>query len=84
VVKPGRISVRAAASYCAILFDDNNRKPICRLRFNNENRLVIGLFNESKEEERVPITSLDQIFDFDDRLKACVGSYLKSDPSKEM
>jgi hypothetical protein len=83
VVKPGRISIRDAASYCAILFDDNNRKPICRLRFNNENRLVIGLFNESKEEERVPIASLDQIFDFGDRLKACVSSYVKSDPSKE-
>ena len=83
LVKPARISIRAAASYCAILFDDNNRKPICRLRFNNENRLVIGLFNGSKEEERVPIASVDQIFDFDDRLKSCVGAYVKADPSKE-
>ena len=84
VVKPGRISIRDAASYCAILFDDNNRKPICRLRFNNESRLVVGLFNESKEEERVPIASLDQIFDFDDRLKACVATYMKSDASKDV
>lgn len=83
VVKPGRISIRAAASYCAVLFDDNNRKPICRLRFNNENRLVIGLFNGNKEEERLPIASLDQIFDFDDRLKACVSTYVKSDSHKE-
>jgi hypothetical protein len=83
VVKPGRIFIRDAASYCAILFDDNNRKPICRLRFNNENRLVVGLFNESKGEERVPIASLDQIFDFDDRLKACVAAYMKSDTSKD-
>ncbi|WP_176058503.1 type I restriction endonuclease [Paraburkholderia sp. BCC1876] len=83
VAKPGRVSIRAAASYCAVLFDDNNRKPICRLRFNNENRLVIGLFNGNKEEDRVPITSLDQIFEFDDRLKACVSSYVKSDSPKE-
>lgn len=83
VVKPQRVSIRAAASYCAILFDDNNRKPICRLRFNNENRLVVGLFNGNKEEERVPIATLDQIFEFDDRLKACVGGYVKSDSSKE-
>lgn len=83
VVKPGRISIRAAASYCAVLFDDNNRKPVCRLRFNNENRLVIGLFNGNKEEERVPIATLDQIFDFDERLKACVSTYVKSDSSKE-
>jgi hypothetical protein len=40
VVKPGRVFIRDAASYCAILFDDNNRKPICRLRFNNENTIV--------------------------------------------
>lgn len=83
VVKPGRIYIRDAASYCAILFDDNNRKPICRLRFNNENRLVVGFFNESKEEERIPIASIDQIFDFDDRLKACVAGYMKSDASKD-
>lgn len=83
VAGPGRISIRAAASYCAVLFDDNNRKPICRLRFNNENRLVVGLFNENKEEERVPIANLDQIFEFDDRLKACVGFYVQPNPAKE-
>jgi hypothetical protein len=83
VVKPAQVFIRSAASYCAILFDDNNRKPICRLRFNNENRLVIGLFNENKEEERVPIANLEQIFDFNDRLKACVGTYIKSDMPKE-
>lgn len=83
VVKPGRIVIRDAASYCAILFDDNNRKPVCRLRFNNENRLVVGLFNENKEEERIPIASLDQLFDFDARFKACVSAYVKSSPTKE-
>jgi predicted type IV restriction endonuclease len=83
VVKPGRVFIRAAASYCAILFDDNNRKPICRLRFNNESRLVVGFFNENKEEERVPITNLDQLFDFGDRLQVCVEAYLKSTPVKE-
>lgn len=82
VVKPGRIFMRDAASYCAILFDDNNRKPICRLRFNNENRLVVGLFNDRKEEERFPIESLDQLFDMDERLKATVLGYLGADGNK--
>jgi hypothetical protein len=76
VVKPDMVAIRDAASYCAILFDDNNRKPICRLRFNNENRLYIGLFDENKEEERIPLGSLDDIFDLGDRLKATVGSYI--------
>ena len=35
IIEPKRIVLRDAKSYCAILFDDNNRKPICRLRFNN-------------------------------------------------
>ncbi len=34
LVDPKRIVMRDAQSYCAILLDDNNRKPICRLRFN--------------------------------------------------
>lgn len=77
LVKPGRIVIRDAASYCAILFDDNNRKPVCRLRFNNENRLVIGLFGAGKDEERIAISSVDEIFDFADRLHACVAGYLQ-------
>ncbi|MDM0121896.1 type I restriction endonuclease [Variovorax arabinosiphilus] len=83
VVKPGRIFIRDAASYCAILFDDNNRKPICRLRFNNESKLVIGVFGESKEEERVAISSVDDIFDFADRLSACVVGYLNAGKAAE-
>ncbi|MDZ7855380.1 type I restriction endonuclease [Sphaerotilus sp.] len=35
LVATKRVSMRDAQSYCAILLDDNNRKPICRLRFNN-------------------------------------------------
>jgi predicted type IV restriction endonuclease len=84
VVKPSRIFIRDSASYCAILFDDNNRKPVCRLRFNNENRLVVGFFNENKEEERISIGSVDQIFDHDDRLKACVSAYVASSLTKEI
>ena len=81
-VKPGRIFIRDAASYCAILFDDNNRKPICRLRFNNENRLVIGLFDK-KEEERIVIENVDKIFDYSKQLNDCVLRYLEPEKTKE-
>ncbi|MDP9992129.1 hypothetical protein J2W28_001157 [Variovorax boronicumulans] len=84
IVKPAMVSIRDAASYCAILFDDNNRKPICRLRFNNENKLVIGLFDDKKDEERIAIASVDDIFDFADRLKACVTAYLKPSSAKDL
>lgn len=78
VVKPNRVSIRDAASYCAVLFDDNNRKPICRLRFNNESKLVIGLFNGGKEEERIAVASVDDLFDYGERLTSTVINYLQT------
>jgi hypothetical protein len=75
-VNPRRVAMRDAQSYCAILLDDNNRKPICRLRFNNTQRLVLGLFNEAKEEERVSIESVDDIYNYAERLKAAISVHL--------
>jgi predicted type IV restriction endonuclease len=75
VVASKRVVMRDAQSYCAILLDDNNRKPICRLRFNNSNKLRIGLFNDKKEEEQVALENIDEIFNFADRLKTTVLSY---------
>jgi hypothetical protein len=70
--------MRDAQSYCAILLDDNNRKPIVRLRFNNTSRLVLGLFN-GKEEERIQIDEVDNIHDYADRLKETVAAYEASE-----
>lgn len=75
VVASKRIAIRDAQSYCAILLDDNNRKPICRLRFNNAQKLRLGLFNEKKEEELVSLESIDDIFNYAERLKSTVLSY---------
>jgi len=78
VVNPRRIFMRDAQSYCAILLDDNNRKPICRLRFNNSGKLYLGLLNEKKEEERVALESVDDIYNFSDQLKTVATSHLAS------
>jgi hypothetical protein len=75
VVHSKRISMRDAQSYCAILLDDNNRKPICRLRFNNLQRLRLGLFNEKKEEDVVSLECVDDIFNFAEQLRATVLAY---------
>ena len=74
LVATRRIVMRDAQSYCAILLDDNNRKPICRLRFNNLQKLRIGLFNEAKEEEQFPLESIDDIYNFSAQLRATVAS----------
>lgn len=76
IVSPRRVFIRDAQSYCAILLDDNNRKPICRLRFNNTEKLSLGFLNEKKEEERIALESVDDIYNHAERLKATVMTYL--------
>jgi hypothetical protein len=75
LVATRRVVMRDAQSYCAVLLDDNNRKPICRLRFNNPQKLRIGLFNEAKEEEQFPLESLDDIYNFAAQLRTAVSSH---------
>ncbi|WP_300756128.1 type I restriction endonuclease [Janthinobacterium sp.] len=76
VVNPRRIVMRDSQSYCAILLDDNNRKPVCRLRFNNIERLAVGLFNQKREEEKFPIAGLDDLYTHAEQLKATVLMHL--------
>lgn len=75
VVDASRVSMRDGQSYCAILLDDNNRKPICRLRFNNPERLWLGLIDGKKKEEKVRIESPDDIYQHADKLRAVVKVY---------
>jgi predicted type IV restriction endonuclease len=76
LVTPKRIAMRDAQTYCAILLDDNNRKPICRLRFNNLQKLRLGIFNGTKDEEQVSLESVDDIYNYAEQLKATVSGYL--------
>lgn len=77
-VDVGRVVLRDQQSYCAILFDDNNRKPICRLWFNNATRKYLGLFdNEQKQEIRVAVGTVDELYQYADRLKATLALYMK-------
>lgn len=76
VIDAERIVYRDTLSYFGILCDDNNRKPICRLHFNGKQK-YIGIINADKNEERIPIDNLNEIYKQADRLKATVGSYVK-------
>lgn len=69
-----RVIARDAKSYFAILLDDNNRKPICRLHFNRKQR-YLGVFDESKAERREPIDKVEDIYRFADTLRETVGRY---------
>jgi len=68
VVDPDRVVHRDTISYMGILLDDNNRKPICRLHFNTSQK-YLGLIDENKNEEKIPIESIKEIYQYADRLR---------------
>lgn len=74
-VDAARVAMRDAQSYCAILLDDNNRRPLCRLHFNNLERKQISLFDAAKQERKEPIGDLDDILNYADELRATAASY---------
>jgi len=74
VTDPARVVMRDTKSYCGILLDDNNRKPICRLHF-NRTQYYLGLFGTEKNEERVAIDSVRGIYQHAERLRAMVPIY---------
>lgn len=71
-----RIKYRDAQTYFSILLDDNNRKPICRLYFNT-NQKYISTFDENKKEIKNKIDSLDDIFNYSEQLNKIVENYDK-------
>lgn len=74
-VAPARITQRDAKTYFAVLLDDNNRKPIARLHF-NRNQKYVGIFDQEKAETRMPINSLDEIYNYAEALRKSVHNYL--------
>lgn len=81
-VEPRRVVMRDTKSYCGVLLDDNNRKPICRLRFNFTQK-YIGLFDAQKNEEKIAIGNLQEIFKHAKRLRSCVADYDGGAKSRE-
>ncbi len=66
-----RIIARDTKSYFGILLDDNNRKWICRLRFNTSQK-YISLHEAEKEEIKYSISKLEDIYSFRDKLISIV------------
>lgn len=76
VTNVSRIVYRDAQSYFAILFDNNNRKPICRMYFNG-NKKYIATFDENKKETKNEISSLDDIYKYSKELIDIISFYDK-------
>lgn len=74
-ISPTRVVMRDQKSYCGVLIDNNNRKPLARLHFNRSIK-YIGLF-DGEAEERLIIDSLDQIYEHSDRLRATAKKHVE-------
>ena len=74
-VPAARIAARDTQTYFGVLLDDNNRKPIARLWFNRSKK-YLGVFDENKVETRLPITTVEDIYQHADHLRNTVARYL--------
>lgn len=74
IVDPNRIMHRDTQSYMGILLDDNNRKPLARLHFNRSQK-YLGVFDENRQEERIPIKNLDEIYQYADKMRRVFAFY---------
>ncbi len=76
-VDASRIAYRDAQSYFSVMLDDNNRKPICRFYFNGSKKMI-GIFDVSKNETKMELKSLDEIFNHAVALEIMVESYMQN------
>lgn len=72
-VDPERIAMRDAKSYCAILLDDNNRRPICRLHF-GKTKMAVTIFVPDNE-TKFDIQKVSDIYRHRSELEAAIRQY---------
>ena len=77
IVEPDRITMRDAKSYCAILLDDNNRRPICRFHF-GKTKLAITVF-EPNNEQKYDLVKVSELYKYRVQILAAIGQYEKKD-----
>lgn len=76
VVDPDRIFARDTMSYCGILLDNKNTKPICRLHFNNQDNLRIEVFDAEKNGTKHSLGKVNDIHQYTETIMDTVRRYL--------
>lgn len=85
IIEPSRITMRDQKSYCSILLDNNNRKPICRL-FNfqhfdwgmeniGKNAYILILTESNDKGEKHYLQYVDDIYPLADLLEKAVKRF---------
>lgn len=75
-INVSRVVMRDNQSYCGILLDDNNRRPICRLHFNQKKKQVS--FFDTGKEEKVALDNNSKLYEYASRLIKVIDIYDKS------
>ncbi|MBA4504955.1 type I restriction enzyme HsdR N-terminal domain-containing protein [Corynebacterium sanguinis] len=68
-VPASEISMRDAKSYCAILYQDNNRKPIARLQFDRTVPRIVIFAPDRTEEAFDLLNGVEEIYSHADKLR---------------
>lgn len=74
-VDPARVFLRDTKSYCGVLLDDNNRKPLCRFAF-TPNQLNLIFLDKDRNEEKIRLDSLIDLYRHGSKLLEYVKIYL--------
>ena len=82
VVAADRIGHRDTLSYMSVILDNSRLKLICRLYFNGPKK-YLGLRDEERNEEKIEIESIDDIYNYAEQLKATTERYNPADPSDD-
>ena len=67
---------RDTESYFGILYQDNNRKPLCRINLDTKNKQLL-IPDENKNFERINIDSLNDIYSYKNKLITVAKRYLE-------
>jgi predicted type IV restriction endonuclease len=78
VTDPENIFMRDSLSYCGILFTDNNRKTIARLRLDKKKKPTISILLNG-EETRYPVTRLTDILKVKEQLIQAIKGQMTED-----
>jgi hypothetical protein len=79
-----RIFLRDSKGSCSIVLDDNQRKPLIKLFFNDSAKKRIVLFNDkaNKKENQFSIADAFEIYNHSESIKKTLENYLTAAPKK--
>lgn len=69
-----RIAHRDTKSYFGILLDNNNRKPLCRLWFNQIQKRI-EVFGADRKSEKIAIDEVNDIYKHKEKIVASISCY---------